>query len=868
MTKITWYNELAIKAGSIEERECDIRATAANICKTRREYANAIAANVSDIQKEAEQINTFIREIRHKYDILDEIEKRNIETKCGQLENALKDYVEKSANLCTRFKNQKIKIVAFGPKSQGKSTFTGLYTGLNDEVVAVKKAGNDDKTGATSVIIHSNDVVDIKIKVFQKSQEEILAMINSSLTALKELNLSIKGTNHGIYKSWADFKRVLDNKEQKKSIYEIFEKLKNTQKVENFNSNRAVLKNVFRAESDFSQVKPDRETDRENGIEISLEDLPMYNDMQHKGTQRFMTVSLIKIFKDLERQNMFENFEICDTKGLSVDAGGSTHEDAIYKELNEADAVFSIYMLKTGDASDDFYDKLANRINLNHGPVKPLDFDSKHFVILNIAENGFLGSTPEVADNIQKENIANTVYIGALRNGVYDNIEIDAKKFVDSLLLDMLGSIVENTKNNDKALVAKCNELVLSINASKKELIDCLSDIKIEKYSINGILRDKIDGFRREALRKIEEMAKDHNSELNNIKLSDVNDSGNAMVAPSDEDDEEDEDGSYGVPVSLLSEDLSSNMPKVDDKQRNVQMYKMITARYGEDDEEIAKKLEGKTSTEVSNAAISDILDKIKGVSGSCVYMGANRELATKVTGTANDIGGYIDSVSDLLQYEIKENINRKYTGSQDITPIIKLRDELYDSIWKIFKFDKLYHIKFSDLLKQDNDILGNKIISEWIDYYTKDKKNQEASSIIPEVSYNILIAYFSGLEYIPAVELGAEPIVDWKKLKQAICEVYSKFDFKERVLEKLTNDKKLERNLFVDLRGSLMGSNFIGDLIAMYIKRSPQELKDAEIIEGADYNKILHSGTLSALCAIKDQLKSQEVTSLEIKNN
>lgn len=846
MTKITWYYELAGKDGSTGQREGKIKETAAKICNTRREYANSIEANVSNIQKEAEQINTFIREIRNKYDILDEREKRNIEPKCEQLKNALKDYVEKSANLCTRFRNQKIKIVAFGPKSQGKSTFTGLYTGLDDEVVAVKQAGNDDKTGATSVIIHSNDVDDIKIKVFQKSQEEILAMINSSLTALKKLNLSIKGTRDGVFKSWADFKNVMDNKEYKKEICKIFEELTSTQQVENFNSNRAVLENVFRAKSDFSQVKPDGETDRENGIEIPLKDLPMYNDMQYNGTQRFMTVSLIKIFKNLGRQGMFENFEICDTKGLSVDAGGSTHEDAIYKELNEADAVFSIYRLQTGDTSDQFYQTLANRIQ--NGPVKPLDFDSKHFVILNIGGNGFLESTPKVAIQIQKQEIiANTVYIGALKEGPYDNIKIDPKAFVDSLLLDMLESIVDYTKNNDKSLVEKCNELVSSINASKKELIDCLSDIQIEKYSINDILRDKIDGFRLEAIKEIEKMADGYKIELDNIKSSNVND-------------------------SLPGEDLSSNMPKVDDEQRNVQMYKMITARYDIEKEVESKLKDCKTSTDVSNVAISDILDdKIKKVSGSCVYMGANRELATKVTGTANDIGGYIDSVSDLLQYEIKENINRKYTGSQDITPIIELRDKLYDSIWKTFKFDKLYHIEFSDLLKQDNDnknILDNKIVSEWIDYYTKDKKNQEASSIIPEVSYNILIAYFSGLEYKSAVKLGAEPIVDWDRLKQAICEVYSKFDFEERVLEKLTNDKKLERNLFVDLLDSLTGSKFIGQMITMYIGRSTEALKAAEIIKDADCKKILHSDARSDLRKIKEQLAFQAVTSLEIKNS
>ncbi len=890
MTKIIWYNELAENIGNIdiEKRELKIKETAEKICKTRRDHADSIKKDIDNIRVEDEQIEKLIRNIRDNYGILDEKDKQDIETKCHQLEESIRDYIEKCEKLCARFKNQKIKVVAFGPKSQGKSTFTSLYTGLDHAVVAVKQAGNDDKTGATSVILHSGEEKGIEIRVLLKSQEEILSMINSSLNALRELNLSIPGTNNnGIYNSWDDFMDIMKNQPLKKRTFENLLSLENSAKVENFTSNCAVLKSVFRTptiikelnleikgDSDFSEVLPKSVIDDEvkkHGQKIKLNELPMYNDMQYEGNQRFMTVSLIKIFKNLGRQNMFENFEICDTKGLSEDAGGSAHEDSIYKELNEADAAFSIFMLKTGDASQTFYENLAKRIHSKDSSiVKPSNFASKHFVILNVAEDGFTKSVPTVAIDIRKQNdVASKVYIGALKNNSYDGKPIDAKCFVDSLILDMLETIVFNTKENDNSLIKECNEMVKSINASKDDLIKCLSQIQIkeDEYNIDNILLEKIQAFCIAAIEKLEKMASSHNIILPDIENGEYDTSNTTSYSQNNDDDDDDEDHTEETnEVSSASitpmpmEHLSNSASKVDPK-RNVRIFKMITARPDMDEIEIEKKL-GKC-TSVSDAAISDILDnEIKSLAGSNVYMGENIKYALKVKGSATDIGGYIDSVSALLYEVIKNNINIKYIGSQDIDSIISLRDELYSAIWEAFKFSDLYGAFNENVLKAN---IQNEVIDEWLSYYSNDKKDPEASAITPEVSYNILIAYFKELDFEPASKLGAGTIINWESLKQAICKVYRRFNFEGRVLEKLTNEEKLKRNIFVQLRASLMNeAKLIGGIIGMYPK-NPDELLNKGIITADECKKISDQYKWGILHNTREQLDSKRVTPLSV---
>ncbi len=683
----------------------------------------------------------------------------------------------------------------------------------------------------------------------------------------------------------------MKNQPLKKRTFENLLSLENFAKVENFTSNCAVLKSVFRTptiikelnleikgDSDFSEVLPKSVIDDEvknHGKKIELNELPMYNDMQYEGNQRFMTVSLIKIFKNLGRQNMFENFEICDTKGLSEDAGGSAHEDSIYKELNEADAAFSIFMLKTGDASQTFYENLAKRIHSKDSSiVKPSNFASKHFVILNVAEDGFTKSVPTVAIDIRKQNdVASKVYIGALKNNSYDGKQINAKCFVDSLILDMLETIVLNTKESDNSLIKKCNESVISINASKDDLIKCLSHIQIkeDEYNIDNILLEKIEAFRIAAIEKLQEMADRHHiilSDIENGEYGTSNTTSSSQNNDNDNDDDDDDDdhteetneGSSDPIIPMPMEHLSSSVPEVDPK-RNVRIFKMITARPDMEEIEIEKKL--KEYTSVCDAAISYILDnEIKSLAGSNVYMGENIKYAPKVKGSATDIGGYIDSVSALLYEAIKNNINIKYTGSQDIDSIIRLRHELYSAIWEVFKFSNLYGAFNENVLKAN---IQNKVISEWLAYYSKAKKDSEASAITPEVSYNILIAYFKELDFEPASKLGAGTIIKWDLLEQAICKVYRRFNFEGRVLEKLTNEEKLKRNIFVKLRTSLTSAaTLIGGIIGMYPK-NPNELSNKGIITADECKKISDQYKWGILYNTREQLDSKRVTPLSV---
>jgi len=861
MTKIIWYNELAKNNCNIEQREHAIKELSDKICSRRKEYASILEHDLVNIRMDKDQILELITNISKSYNVLSKNKRDELQSKCQKLKTAIENYEETSSNLCIRFRNQKIKVVAFGPKSQGKSTFTCLYTGLDESVVSVKQAGNDDKTGATSVILHRKNK-ELEIRVFLKSQEELLSIINSSLKALSSYNLDMPGTVTGVYKSWTDFMTIMNNHTEKGKVFKKLYSLRNTAKVEDFTSNVAVLMSVFRTEnkelgikgeSDFSEVLPKSKISDEikyKGIKISKSDLPMYNDMQHTGNQRYMTVSHIKIYTDLKRQNMFENFEICDTKGLSEDAGGSAHENLIYKQLNEADAAFSIFMLKTGDLSQSYYEALANK--------KLSNFASKHFVILNIAEDGFTESTPKVAHDIKAQNsLANKVYIGAFKTQSYDGKMIDAKLFADSLIFDMLETVVTNTKQQDDFLINGCNKLQSEVIICKNELVKVLSDIQDESKNNNveNILLESIEKLRLATIKVLKEEAKNQEillSDTMNEKDYSINTQRNNEYYNKSDNSGYTTNNSSSAPKT---QEQLIRMGNSDDLEMQSNIIRMITAADDETCEKLLKKDDENLSA--CNIAIDYILEKkVKGKAGENVKMNGLR-----VSGTASTMGGYIDSVCSFLYDEIDKNINKSYSPSHEIGNITDMRKVVFQKVWDSLKLKELIgEFGEESLTKYNNNVVAGK----WYTYYTETIKDQCSSAIIPQQSYNILVAYFNNMKYnYKSNETIDASIVDWGKLKQAIHTVYNIYDFEGRIIEKLSNEKLLKHNVIRKLYASLANPNFINDIKSLYIGHNPESLLKWGIIDEPQHEKITNKEKWDALFNARELLSSKSVTSL-----
>lgn len=870
MNNVLSYAELMSKQNSLDE----IKKGAKLICDRRGLYADRISKDVERIKSEVSVIESLIKTIEENSSVLDSNQEAELKSLCHQLKESLKAYLQKAQSLCKRFNHKKIKVLAFGKKSQGKSTFTRLYTSLPESVVAEKGAKEDqDKTGALSVISHRKGVaLDApEITVYFKTSESILKMVNRCISQLSILpNFSLPNCTSRGYNSWNDLSSVLSNVTSKKKTYEILDSLTDpNNQVINFDPVKSFLKSVFEPESCFVDV-----IDRTEVKQIPLSALPLYNDMTNEEERRYLSVDRIEIVADLGHKDVFENFEICDTKGISAKAGAMIVEEGVYNNINNSDAAFSIQRVGSGKGAKEFYVGLSNSISNVNKESKPEKLSTKHFAILNLEEGIDNTSVDDVINTINGSHLAKCIYIGsfATKEGTiasYENVSIDAEKFSQSLVIDMLSKIVDSTKESDDLLIKSCNELVDKINKNQKSLNEFLLQLqdKEEECNIDNILLKNIEALRITAIEKLSKMAKEQNiilpDTMEKINCSTVSPSQSNNNAYDDDDDDEDEETNVApeeVVAPMPLEHISSNVSRIDPK-RNIRIFRMIAAHPELKDENIQNLLK---NSQASDVAISYILDNdIKHLAGSNVYMGPNKKDAMEVSGTASSIGGYIDSVSSLLYDRIAENINENYAKSQSIDSITGLNEAVYHAMWNELKLDRLYGNFKQHLLCIDEH---NDIIKKINNLYGKPKTDAEGSSITPETSYNILITYFRNVEYKTTSEMGTDmvkPIINWEVLKQSIVEVYRRYNFETRVIEKLANEEMLKRNIFVDLIVVLGSPSFISGIKGMYL-RNPQELLDANIITSDEFDKISNQYKWGVLRNTREQLISKSVTSLQ----
>ncbi len=814
---------------TVQERlntQLAIKKEAERICKRRKDKAADLENQVNNLSAKKMQLESFIKSIKDSLSFESDPEKKSsIEKLCNELNDSVRDYQLYLKKLQERFANQKIRILAFGSRSQGKSSFIKAYTGLSEEVISVKGDGkNEDWTGATSIIIHKEGIDAKKPDIFVvfKDPQSIIDTVN---VCFEKLELKYR------YSDWNKLYQDLRDSHSKKQLYEEICSIDKTD-----DSCKSTLKSIFKAESDFSDIeegKAEGKTDYfdiEKGKRIEIEDLPKYNYMQNPECQKYMAVAEIHILADLKHGGMFENMEVCDTKGTSVAAGGDVYEKELYSVIGSSDAVFSIQMAgcpAVGEHDEGFYVRLKNAKNDYGNYLK--DLDLRHFAIINMFNNSEKDCFKGVFRVIKDNGIANTAYAGVLKEGaVNDGKSYSMSDFVDYVIHDMMKKIVETTNQTDENLLKERESFEDKIRNKKEELVKQLHTYdSILPRNEDEIIRDSIGKWifevgipeveniiissAKEAnvpLSFLEQRICKQNEESHSSNISSEYDDFNEVNSPNSEDDD----------INSPLEQISYKIAEVEDQKVKEGIFEIITG-----DSEFPSTLKGKNNNEIVNEALLVLYNRIKQSIGKKKYL-----YGGDIKGSYTNIGAYIDDASSLISHEIIDNVNRKFAPDRDMPGSQTFKDKLFNSIWNALKLDIIYKSYNGDILKKTdkNEKKENTRLEHWSIPYNLSATIPSATPILPPPSYVILKHYFD-LQSDASINKKSynDVAVDEKDLIRAIQEAYMVYDIPTRYKLKRSEEYKwktdLCQHLWTDIEDSV---RFSEELIELFRYACPHD--------------------------------------------
>ncbi len=858
--------------------EDKVKEGAECVCRRREEKASTLAQQL----KSAGELQSSITSVSSTiYGSIDKVKvpattKENIRTSLGELHKLIGEYIACLESLHKRFQNQKIRIISFGSRSQGKSSFTKKYTGLPDAVVAVKGNDNVDKTGATSIIIHKEgvDCNAPEIRVVLRTKQEILKAVNVCLASLSECGFKPSGKTH--FSLWDELYAVLSNDKLKSVIYKELEDLKQGNAlICGFMSKRSTLLDIFKPTSDFSEVDAaalPEYFEKGKGKPISLSELPKYNDMTCTSDSRYMTVSEILIFVDLKRNGMFENIEVCDTKGMSVDAGGDMWEEELYRQIGNSDAAFSIQMTcvpAVGAADQKFYDDLNDE--RKRYPSFLRDLRLKHYAILNVWDGaGSLGlkSTVEKINNL---NITQNIYVGALKEkAVFDSEVLDMGKFVEFVVYNMIQQVVITTYTTDQNLLNECAAYPGKIREERNKLVEYLTEfdsIPIKEWDkiIMGLIHDK---KRKDVKEEITKWAKSKHVQITSSfssssghdSLEEAAKKGSYSVV------DEDEDEDY-MPTSKSNTAEGDDIPKEnlvvgpksDDPRLAEGVFKMIAGKE-EFNRSIESKIKGKdNANEAVKLAIGCVFDKFFDAAGS----GMGR-YGTDLHGTSSDIGSFIDALSQDVYDCIHHNANQQFAPDSQNPSVVEFRHGLFSTLWRQFHLDLFFAGADFDekFLKPKEGKPLPKRLENWAICYNSTGGSEGGTPILPRKSYNILQCYFKKAEDLSEDDLSSsKKIVDKDKLREAFIQAYLYHDYVSRYNEKQRNAAIGKRAVLQAVMADLDIQDFAEELFKLYTTADPidyiNKLIQAGLITPQDEDEYNAQKYIETLKAAKTQLTS-----------
>lgn len=852
--------------------QAEVKKNASEIRTRRIGKAKELEASSVKIAQEKQSIKSLLEQAQEALSKLT-VSSQNKETLNRliiELENAYSQYEYITRNLARRFQNAKIRVIAFGPKSQGKSSFIKSFTKLSDEIVPTKPNGNKDKTGTTCIYLHKQGVpVDNpEIYVVFRRPEEILSIVNNSLSFLSKAGLKICGKS--FFSTWSELKEVFDRSDdEKQRIFDVISSLTQDTKssIPGFIAHRETLEKIFQPKADYSEINGDINSDyfdKEKGKKISMSEFPMYNDMQYNGLKRFPIVSEIHIFADLKRDNMFENIEICDTKGFSIEAGGSAWEEEVYSEISICDAAFSIRMdgnQSTGDSFGEFYQKI-NDEKANH-PDKFKDLSLKHYIIVN----PFSGSDPEeiIEDckKISSYEIAQSIYIGALLDKAkYGSEVLSLQKFVDFVVYNMIKKIVINTnltdKNLETALEGKKKVIEVKTAEIRKLLQDINKGLPEKELNWDDVIINSLFKRKRDVENDIEKYAQSEKIILPTTKAQKDNKMDSPQNANGNMWDDDEEDESYMNDTSndsnLSEEDISTNEYIPDEREISVGIYNMLTHEDLEKNDDISNQ-------QAVELAIGRLFDKnIKIAGNQGIFLKQN------IIGTAKYIGSFVDHLSSLIFNEINQNVNHYFISNSDKDNLTEFKNKVFNIIWEGFyvnhfcEFEKFDIESLKTLIKSNTQKYP--MFKTWVENYETTGDNK-ATCIYPRTSYAILKAYFDSVSELPSEEelrSNTHPIFKKEELKHAVIAAYMFHDYVTRYKEQINNDISNKRNVLTAIISDMGGEQkYVYELLDLYKSLRPHEygkiLGECGLISSSEKTEFENQENIKIFRSLKEKI-------------
>lgn len=814
-----------------------IRETANSICSRRIGLAQCLKERVQKIHEDRISIKDVISNIMSNLGIVQDANTlSDIRTLCSNIESDLDEYERSAKELSNRFENKKIKISSIGYRSQGKSNFTCLYSGLPENVVAVKgPIDEEDKTGAINIIHHMSGISSSNpvIKVTFKSKEEVLARVNEYLAQWPE---PINGKTH--LSSYGEFLNLKNNVTVCNAINHY---------TGHFDTSiKKGLLGFFGSDIDLSEVGHEQTT-------INVGKLSKYNDIQYNGEDRksYSAVDHIDIYVDLGNNDLFENFEICDTKGSSTDVGGLVADKDIFSSIDSSDAAFTIIRVGQGQKGSEFitnvlYPHYKDNIDL---------INNKHFVIINVDERcGQVQTVDNACSHIMGNKIAQAIYVGSFRerpikidyardsNGLPSNPnepKIVPPLFVDGVLLDMLARIAESTNTNDIKLISIVNNKSVTINENIQNLKNIFLQLpELKEKSEDGLIIEVIKNLRDATYNQInsninsnqENTCTNNPSTNNSARRSGINFSQNSKVEQVNTL-VKDSEVSYSVEQPSLI-DYEEQYKKL--RGDKFSIFKLLTgddrSSRGKERQSVKDEIDESvrylyTNNNQPRPSVSDLItDTIE--SHPC--------------GNTSDSGRFIECVSMMFSNKIKDNFNKKLIPQGEIL-FKEEADELFKIIWDGLKLNC-----FNGWGEYSHDKLAEKAslnpqLKDLFDLYT-DAYEATTDPISLFTPYDTLLSYFRRFferEDKSKHYKETDIVIDDEILIKTLIDLIRAHNIPKMIVDKATDKQRRVNNLRIQIIQEIAPqTQFVQKILPLYRLPEANPVFSSELRERREQNE------------------------------
>ncbi|MBR3830416.1 MAG: hypothetical protein IKJ52_04095 [Muribaculaceae bacterium] len=624
-----------------------------HIVKITREMCQKRKDNISLVEKDYDEMKEVLPELRKSLEKVKEkaniykassVEDKNLDNStcdkilelCESICLTLNDYEKNIETMYNRFKNGTIRISSVGAAGSGKSTFARYYTGLVDEIPTHKQL-NTETTGTVCINICTNSN-EVKYIATYYTKQDILETLNYYLDEIRRYNPGFR--LFGIEK-FEDFEKDFVSNIGK------FER----DRMPDIGRLTTPIGNGL--ETFFKQYDSIRGGYWYNFLGKEESELKSSAEQQQHilmtdPTSLYLAVKEVKTYiKFKKNADIFENFEIVDTKGIGSAAGAHAIRE-VCSAIDSSDAVFSIQPIQT-DTNYPFYN---NEFLLSkYGGDKM--FKKKHFMILNL----YSGANCETALKTLKINglSGEFAYCGSLydkechRDGCVkpehtDNLSCiltcstneQCRKFVDLVVRNMLLRVSTMISELDNDRIKKRLDDKKIIAKKLKDLLVLIGDNSYTYKGPDDVLLNIIRGF--------------------------VVDTSSYITAN----------------IVGLEKEKDHNKSYIEYLEDNnkITLYDIITGKSSEKSQKIDK-----------NDEESTIKNEIKSALDSSYKELFNYFTSDKNHLMGEHIGRYIEDFASCLHDRLISALI-SLSKQQELEP--EVRKDISSKIWKLFRLDKI----------------------------------------------------------------------------------------------------------------------------------------------------------------------------------